>query len=71
MEPYVSPSGGAFPDIKAFLKEITRIFGDYDEMATAARELEKLKQGSRDFAKYYADFARLTAILNLIKDSKM
>ena len=57
MKPYVSPSGMAFPDIEAFLKEITRIFGDSDEKATAARELEKLKQGSRDFARYYADFA--------------
>ena len=43
MEPYVSPSGVAFPDIEAFLKEITRLFGDSDEKATAARELEKLK----------------------------
>ena len=67
MEPYVSPSGVAFPDIEAFLKEITRIFGDSDEKATAARELEKLKQGSRDFPRLgnYADFARLTANLNL------
>ena len=56
IEPYVSPSGVAFPDIEAFMKEITRIFGDSDEKATASRELEKLKQGSRDFARYYADF---------------
>ena len=57
MEPYVSPSGVAFPDIEAFLKDITRIFGESDDKATAARELEKLKQLSRDFAIYYADFA--------------
>ena len=72
MEPYVSPSGVAFPDIEAFLKEITRIFGDSDKMATAARELENLKQGSRDFVRYYyADFARLTAILILTVETKM
>ena len=41
MEPYVSPSGVTFPDIEAFLKEISRIFGDSDEKAIAARELEK------------------------------
>ena len=57
MDPYVSLSVVAFPNILAFLKNITRIFGDSDEKATAARELEKLKQGSRDFARYYADFA--------------
>ena len=71
MEPYISPSRVAFPVIEAFLKEITHIFGDSDEKASAARELEKLKQGSRDFARYYPDFARLTAILNLTKETKM
>ena len=71
MKAYVSQSGVAFPDIEAFLKEITHIIGDSDEKATAARELEKLKQGSKDFARYYADFARLTAILNLMEVSKM
>ena len=72
IEPYyVSPSGVAFPDSEAFLNEITQIFGDSDVKATAARELEKLKQGSRDFARHYADFARLTAILNLTEESKI
>ena len=51
MEPFVSLSGVAFPDIEVFLKEITRIFGDSDDKATAASELEKLKMGSRDFAR--------------------
>ena len=71
MEPYISPSGVAFPDIEAFLKEITHIFGDSDEKTTAARKLERLKQGSRNWARYNADFARLTAILNLMEESKM
>ena len=57
MEPYVSSTGVTFPDIEAFLKEITQIFGDSDEKATASRELEKLKEGSREFSRYYADFA--------------
>ena len=61
----------AFPDIVAFFKEITRNFEDFDEKATAARELEKLKQGSRAFDRYYADFARLTASLNHTRESKM
>ena len=71
MEPYVSPSGVASPDTEAFLKEITNIFGDSDEKATAARELVKLKQESRDFARYYADLAQLTSILNLTEEIKM
>ena len=71
MEPYVSPSRVAFHDIKAFLMEISCIFGDSDEKATAARELERLKQGYRDFARNYADFARLAAILNFTKETKI
>ena len=71
MEPYVSSTGVTFPDTEAFLKEITRIFGDSDEKATVSRELEKLKQGSREFSRYYADFARLTAILDLTEESKI
>ena len=71
MESYVSPLGVAFPDIAAILKEIICIFGDSDEKATIARDLEKLKQGFRDFARYYAVLARLTAILNLTEESKM
>ena len=71
MEPNISLSGVAFRDIEAFLKEITCIFEDSDEKATAARDLETLKQGSRDFARYYAVFARLTANLNLTEETKM
>ena len=70
MEPYVSTAGVALADVAAFLAEITKIFGDSDEKSTAARELEKLKQGNRDFPVYYADFARLTAILDLTEESK-
>ena len=51
MKPYVNPSGVAFSDIEAFSNEITRIFGDLDEKATASMELEKMKQGSRDFTR--------------------
>ena len=29
----------------------------------AARELEKLKQGNRDFSRYFADFARLVRMI--------
>ena len=70
MEPHVSTAGVAFTDVAAFLAEITKIFGDSDEKSTAARELEKLKQGNRDFPVYYADYARLTAFLDLTEESK-
>ena len=70
MEPLVSPDGVNLADTAAFLAEITRIFGDSDEQGSASRELEKLKQGSRDFSRYYANFARLAAILGIDNRAK-
>jgi hypothetical protein len=63
LEPFVTAEGVNFADTAAFLEELTRVFGDTDEKATAARELEKLKQGNRDFSRYHADFIRLVTIL--------
>lgn len=64
MEPFLRPNGHiALDTAEGFLKELTRIFGDSNEKATAARELERLWQGNRDFSRYYADFTRLVNIL--------
>lgn len=65
LEPYMGPAVVAFPDTTAFLAEITKIFSDSEEKYTVSRELERLKQRSREFSRYYADFARLVAILGL------
>ena len=64
MEPFLGPLGHIrFDSATAFLAELTRVFGDSDEEATAARELAHLRQGNREFTRYYADFIRLTTIL--------
>ena len=64
MEPYLSDSGAIkFEDAASFIKELSRVFGDSDELATAARDLEKLRQGNREFRRYYADFSRLVNVL--------
>ena len=65
MEPLISLNGVNLADTAAFLAEITHIFGDSDEPGSPSRELEELKQGSRDFSWYYADFTRLAAILGI------
>ena len=70
MEPLISPDGVNLADTAAFLAEITRIFGDSDEPGSASRKLEKLKQGSRDFFRYYADFGRLATILGIDDSAK-
>ena len=55
VEPFLGPLGY----IKfCFLQELTRIFGDSNEEATAARKLEGLRQGNWEFTRYYADFTR-------------
>ena len=71
MVPFVCPEGVTLDNTQSFIAEITRIFGDSDQTATASRELGRLRQGSRDFTRYYADFARLTAILNLSEKTKV
>lgn len=63
MEPFLGPMGIDLANTAAFLAEITHIFSDSDEEKTAARELEKLKQGNRDFSRYYADFVRLSTMI--------
>ena len=55
MEPFLGPLGYIKFD---FLQELTRIFGDSNEEVTAARKLEGLRQGNREFTRYYADFTR-------------
>jgi hypothetical protein len=71
LEPFIGNNGQiSFEDTAAFLAEITNIFADSDEKATASRELDKLKQGTRDFARYHADFVRLTTILECTEETK-
>ena len=53
MEPYLNPTGHiALTSTSTFLDKLSRVFGDSDVKATAARELEQLRQGKRDFAHY-------------------
>ena len=61
---YLGPLGQVkFDNAGALIDELNRIFGDSNEEATAALELGNLRQGNNDFARYYADFSRLAAIL--------
>ena len=71
MEPYLNPMGHiALTSTSAFLDELSHVFGDSDEKAIAARELEQLRQEKRDFAHYYADFVHLTHILGYGDDAR-
>ena len=71
LELYLNPTGHiTLTSTSAFLDELSSVFGDSDEKATAARELEQLRQGKPDFAHYYADFVRLTNILGYGDDAR-
>lgn len=64
MEPFLGPNGHIeFETAEVFLNELTRIFGDPDENATAAHELDRLRQGNREFSRYFAEYIRLVTTL--------
>ena len=60
METFFGPTGINLANTATFA-EIARIFCDLEEI-TAARGLEKLKQGNKDFSRYYADLVRLVTM---------
>jgi hypothetical protein len=46
-------------------------FGDPDRVATANREIRKLRQGNRELSVYYSDFCRIVADLDWNESSKI
>jgi hypothetical protein len=54
-----------------FRRALEAAFGDPDKRATAERELQRLKQGSRSASQYYADFTRLMATLKWDNSSQL
>ena len=63
LRPFQGRASNVQVDRKHFIEDTTRIFSDSGEKATATQELDKLKQGNRDFSRYHADFVRLVATL--------
>ena len=59
----------AFDTFAAFLTALDRNFGDPDEKHTAALALDKLRQASREFGAYYADFQELMDVLENTDDT--
>ena len=50
MEPFLGTDGINFASAEAFIQELHQIFGYLDEEAAAAHELERMKQGNREFS---------------------
>lgn len=60
-----------FSSVTSFLAYLDASFGDPDPRGTARRELNKLKQGSGDFATYYSKFLRIISYLDYNEAAKI
>lgn len=56
--PHLNNDQVGFENLDALIKTLENAFDDPDRAGTAQRTLRSLKQGSRDFAAYYAEFQR-------------
>ena len=51
-------------DLSAFIQLLEAAFGDPDQVATAERNMKKIKQTNREFSQYYAEFQVIAADLD-------
>ena len=63
MEPHLHENRINFTSLEEFTDVLCTAFGDPDEVKTAVRKLEALRQNNREFSQYYAEFQRLITIL--------
>jgi len=68
--PFVANHRIDLPDVDALITILENAFGDPDRVATAERELNKLRQTNREFSLYYAEFQRLVAELDYNEAAK-
>ena len=69
--PFVLADRINITDTAALLHILEAAFGDPDRAATAARKINTLRQANRDFATYYAEFARYAADLDWNESAKL
>jgi len=69
--PFVTETNVNLANSEAAITILENAFGDPDPKHTARTALAKLRQGGNDFATYYAEFNRYTAILNYDEQSKL
>jgi len=48
-------------DLPAFIQLLEAAFGDPDQVATAQRKMQEIKQKNRKFSQYYAEFQVIAA----------
>jgi len=70
MEPHLRNNKVDFTSLEEFIEVLRVAFGDPDEVKTAVRKLEALRQNNREFSQYYAEFQRLITILQYDDQAK-
>jgi len=70
MEPHLFENRINFSSLEEFTETLRIVFGDPDEVKTAVRKLEALRQNNREFSQYYAEFQRLITILQYDDQAK-
>ena len=68
---FVETGNIALANIDALIQVLESAFGDPNRYATAARKINSLRQGNRDFSTYYAEFQRYAADLNWNEPAKL
>ena len=69
--PYLVNDRINLEDTQALIDILENAFGDPDKEATATRKLTNLRQTNKDFATYYAEFARYAADVDWSEKSKL
>jgi hypothetical protein len=70
MEPHLLENKINFSTLEEFTEVLRIAFGDPDEVRTAVRKLEALRQNNREFSQYYAEFQRLITVLQYDDQAK-
>ena len=58
------------PNIDSLIQILEAAFGNPNRYATAARKINSLRQGNKEFSSYYAEFQRYAADLDWNESSK-
>ena len=70
MESHLHNNEVGFASLNEFTEVLRIAFGDPDEVKTAVRKLDALRQNNKEFSQYYAEFQRLITILQYDDQAK-
>ena len=66
---FVTADGINFADTEALISHLNTCFDDPDRTGTAVRKLQSIKQGTREFSAYFAEFQQYALQLNWNNDA--